>query len=363
MQITSIAFVFLALAQTPPAPRDTPQTPANRGAPTAQQGQVGYQATDKQHKEFAAQRASTLRGSTIYDGQGREAAELVDFLIRGNDGHIDFAIVDLRGESGMREGKVLVPFQTLQITPGAENDKPRLMMRSTAADLATATAYADGDEAKAGWSPRGTGQMGDARGNTNPQRPNNEPGVNPDGRARPVEASAPAATSAAGMHLRLETLKDHKVKATEDGELEDIGEIDELIIDTKTGCIAYAVVGVGGFMGMGERNVAVPFGAFQVRETEDSEADDRELSLVLNTTRDSLDNAPEWDNNQWTTMRSPAFLERVYQHHRVQPYWNKQGGAMNGDGHGATGGMGGAGERPTDRPQVPPRDNTGGGQG
>jgi sporulation protein YlmC with PRC-barrel domain len=39
---------------------------------------------------------------------------------------------------------------------------------------------------------------------------------------------------------------------------EKIGDIDELIVDS-TGKIQAVVVGVGGFLGMGERNVAIPF--------------------------------------------------------------------------------------------------------
>src|SRR3954462_4572820 len=42
---------------------------------------------------------------------------------------------------------------------------------------------------------------------------------------------------------------------------ERIGDIDEILID-GSGRIAAVVVGVGGFLGMGERRVAVPFEAF-----------------------------------------------------------------------------------------------------
>ena len=41
---------------------------------------------------------------------------------------------------------------------------------------------------------------------------------------------------------------------------QNIGDINDLLFD-KTGRIATAVVGVGGFLGMGEKSVAVPFGS------------------------------------------------------------------------------------------------------
>jgi hypothetical protein len=41
-----------------------------------------------------------------------------------------------------------------------------------------------------------------------------------------------------------------------------IGEIDDLIV-TPSRSLSYAIVGVGGFLGVGERNVAVPVSKFK----------------------------------------------------------------------------------------------------
>lgn len=43
---------------------------------------------------------------------------------------------------------------------------------------------------------------------------------------------------------------------------ENLGEINELLVD-QSGKIQAAVIGVGGFLGMGERNVAIPFDRLQ----------------------------------------------------------------------------------------------------
>jgi sporulation protein YlmC with PRC-barrel domain len=53
-----------------------------------------------------------------------------------------------------------------------------------------------------------------------------------------------------------------------------IGEIDELIVD-QTGSIKAAVVGVGGFLGIGQKNVAIPFDQMQFMTEEQAEAMDR----------------------------------------------------------------------------------------
>jgi sporulation protein YlmC with PRC-barrel domain len=56
-----------------------------------------------------------------------------------------------------------------------------------------------------------------------------------------------------------------KVKST-DGD--DLGEIKELLIDSETGKIEYGVLSFGGFMGVGEKQIAVPFESYMFNEDE-----------------------------------------------------------------------------------------------
>lgn len=76
---------------------------------------------------------------------------------------------------------------------------------------------------------------------------------------------------------------------------ESIGEINEVMLD-KDGKVAAVVVGVGGFLGMGEREVAVDFNSLKVAQ------DTNEKTVVtLNTTKDALKSAPAW---QWNDAKS-----------------------------------------------------------
>lgn len=77
---------------------------------------------------------------------------------------------------------------------------------------------------------------------------------------------------------------------------ESIGDINDLIIEEKGGIVA-AVVGVGGFVGIGEKNVAVPMSKITVTR----EADSNDLKLTTMETAESLKTAPEFktlDNKQ-----------------------------------------------------------------
>ncbi len=69
---------------------------------------------------------------------------------------------------------------------------------------------------------------------------------------------------------------------------ENIGEVDDLIL-ASDGRIQNAVLGVGGFLGMGEKLVAVPFSDLKMSR------DDRgNIHLVLNSSRETLQSAPEF---------------------------------------------------------------------
>ena len=65
-----------------------------------------------------------------------------------------------------------------------------------------------------------------------------------------------------------------------------IGEIMDVLLD-KQGKVVAMIVGVGGFLGMGEKDVAVPFNAVQFKTK-----DNNKWYAVMNTTKDALKNAP-----------------------------------------------------------------------
>lgn len=79
---------------------------------------------------------------------------------------------------------------------------------------------------------------------------------------------------------------------------EELGEIDSLIIDQRTGRVRYAVLGVGGFLGIGERQVAVPWQALQ-REFDEQED---ETVYLLDADERQLRQAPEFNEDKWDTM-------------------------------------------------------------
>jgi hypothetical protein len=86
---------------------------------------------------------------------------------------------------------------------------------------------------------------------------------------------------------------------------ESIGEINEVMLG-KDGKVAAVVVGVGGFLGMGEREVAVDFNSLKM-----SQDSSNKTIVTLNTTKDALKSAPAWKwNDAKSTGTSTAPVKR-----------------------------------------------------
>jgi sporulation protein YlmC with PRC-barrel domain len=75
-----------------------------------------------------------------------------------------------------------------------------------------------------------------------------------------------------------------------------IGEIMDVLVN-PSGQVDAAIVGVGGFLGAGEKDVAVSFNAIKSTKKNDK------TYLTLNTTKDALKNAPGFkydrQNTKW----------------------------------------------------------------
>jgi sporulation protein YlmC with PRC-barrel domain len=77
------------------------------------------------------------------------------------------------------------------------------------------------------------------------------------------------------------------------GQNESIGSVNDLIMKKDGGLVA-AVVGVGGFLGIGEKNVAVPMDKITVAQN----TQDGSVKLTTSETVDSLKAAPEFKTLQ-----------------------------------------------------------------
>jgi len=91
-----------------------------------------------------------------------------------------------------------------------------------------------------------------------------------------------------------------------------LGRINDFVIDKDR--IAFGILSHGGFLGMGGKLVAIPFGALSFEHTG--------MYFVLDLSRDRLESAPEFD---LTRFASPTWAGDVYRYFGLQPYWTEGG--------------------------------------
>jgi hypothetical protein len=93
-----------------------------------------------------------------------------------------------------------------------------------------------------------------------------------------------------------------------------IGSIDRVMIDKRSGKVAYAVMSFGGFLGMGEDYYALPWSALRYNENLDA--------YELNVSDDQLRNAPAASANFFDAgVIDRRWEDDIHQHYRAAPYW------------------------------------------
>jgi putative membrane protein len=134
--------------------------------------------------------------------------------------------------------------------------------------------------------------------------------------AKPPEQMAPEATPSAPPPASKETaeletklpaeaisISTYYNKDVYDTQDNKIGDVNDILLD-KDGRLSTAIIGVGGFLGVGEKDVAVPFKSLKVSE----KGGDR--YLVINATKEALEKAPGYVYVQGKGVWVPATKER-----------------------------------------------------
>ncbi len=102
---------------------------------------------------------------------------------------------------------------------------------------------------------------------------------------------------------------------------EDLGDIKEVAIDAN-GRVSYVALSVGGFLGVGERVVAVPWDALKFSLS--GEKSDKKL-VTLATTKKQLEAAPQFKDGKddAASMCDPKWIAHVYEYFSVPMYTSR----------------------------------------
>ena len=92
-----------------------------------------------------------------------------------------------------------------------------------------------------------------------------------------------------------------------------LGEITDIMIDVPTGRVAYAVMSVGGVLGIGDKLFAIPWSALRL--------DTENKCFRMNVAKERFEQAPGFDKDHWPTMADQRWAEDIHSFYNARPYW------------------------------------------
>ncbi|MFX1675826.1 PRC-barrel domain-containing protein [Paraburkholderia sp. A2WS-5] len=113
---------------------------------------------------------------------------------------------------------------------------------------------------------------------------------------------------------------------------EDVGKIKEVMLDVERGKIAYAVMSCGGFLGIGDKLMALPWAALTLDTTH--------KCFILNVTSERIKTAPGFDKDHWPVMADIGWATTLHEYYGTRAHWDEP--------------VSPTGEEPLREPPVPP---------
>jgi len=94
---------------------------------------------------------------------------------------------------------------------------------------------------------------------------------------------------------------------------EKLGTVEDIMIDKVSGKAIYAVMGFGGFLGIGEKQHPLPWSTLTY--------DPQKEGFVVNLDRRKLEAAPTFDPDDEAFSWTPDYGRRVDQYYGAPSYW------------------------------------------
>ncbi|QGZ63532.1 PRC-barrel domain-containing protein [Paraburkholderia acidisoli] len=140
--------------------------------------------------------------------------------------------------------------------------------------------------------------------------------VSGDGNGARIVGSDSSRTAGPGPSVMASSTLDGDRVFSSNGD--EVGKVKDIMIDVQSGRIAYMVMSSGGFLGIGDKLLAVPWNALTL------DADRK--CFVLDLTSERVKNAPGFDKGHWPSMADRTWASSVHQYYGREPYWGSDRG-------------------------------------
>jgi sporulation protein YlmC with PRC-barrel domain len=229
----------------------------------------------------AAYRFSDLKSMHVENPQAEKLGKIEDLIYDPQNGQINYAIIGMGGFLGFGEKQYAVPVSQLTVQEGPANTPRRIVLNRDKKSLENAPGF-------------------DA---------NQWPKLNDRSWAADVDRFYGTKPQASGAEARVSQLAGMNV---EDNRGENLGKIEDLVVDMGRNRIGYAAISFGTTFGLGGKLFAVPYASLRSTREQDSDR----FHIVFNADKQQMEKAPGFDKNHWPDVANNAWATDVDSYYR-----------------------------------------------
>jgi sporulation protein YlmC with PRC-barrel domain len=281
---------------TPTKPQDSDPNSTQR---------AGVRDAGKDDLEGRVCRATKLIDCTVKNTKGEKIGDVEDLIIDKDEGYVAYAVLSFGGFLGVGEKLFAIPFSKVVRT----DDETCVVSDVSKAQLEKAPNFANDS-----WPTfdRKYGTTLHEYYQAKPYWDDSSRTAHTDPTRIDKDALDKDRLNARGM------VRASKAIGTdvEDASGNNLGDVDDIVIDDGTGRVVYAVLSFGGFMGMGDKLFAIPWQSL-TKSTKD------ESKMVLDVPKDRLKAAPGFDKKNWPNMADRRWGHDIHTYYGKEPFWNR----------------------------------------
>lgn len=262
--------------------------PASAQQDTQQQRSAGLLATAQQ-----SLMVGSMVGASVHAAADDDIVGSIDDVVISLDGEVEGIIIGIGGWLGIAERDVLVPMTDLSLQAG--EDELRLVMQRSREELEGEPEFRRADEQIYGVTggtgaaqPDATAEYG-VRQDQARQEPLQQELAEED--PMPSEADEQQIVFQDDDSILASTMIGTDVRIGGPEADEELGQISDVLV-TMDGEVEGAVIGVGGWLGLGEKDVVVAMDQLDIRRTED------DVRVSVTESRESLEAAESFQQPQ-----------------------------------------------------------------
>lgn len=252
--------------------------------------------------DFNGCRGSKLVGADVKNTAGKDLGKIKDVVVDPESGRVAYAVLSFGGFMGLGNKLFAIPWQSMQMQA---DDLVTLDIEK--AQLKESEGFDEGN-----WPNMADQKWATATHERFGQKPYWDVDVEINGEN--VDNMGNKEAVRALQVCKLSDIIGQKIENNMD---KNLGDVNDVVLDSHRGQIAYAVLGVGGVIGIGEDLIAVPWDKLDVTVV------DKDTTIRLAMSEQELKDGPHFAKDQWPNADDKDYLIRVYTFYDTEPYWHK----------------------------------------